>query len=299
MVQSGGAMDSRITVRFYSVAPLDVAHPSFEASLKKLMQLGENPSRDLGNEIVIQASHLKEKAGRITGDLVRIQSTNLPSQTHLGKKPAKLTLASGAGLGHHTAFLYDSKAGILAYQITRNSVSLSLFNSYLTAAAGSKFFAFYPVIKASELKQLNTLNAKTFLIKVADPAKLEAVEDEEKKLKESLLNLRTLAEGMYVRVQVGLGNRKGQLDRPRLSNLIRWLLEQKDKKKGAVRTIQVIGKDTAEEDVPLDFIKWQLGGSESLDLAHVDPEENYERRSDFVLECLDKHREELKNYKPD
>jgi hypothetical protein len=292
-------MDSRVTVRFYSVVPLDAAHPSFEASLKKLIGLSENPSRDLGNDIVIQASHLNENGSRFTGDLVRIQSTNLPSQALLGKKPQKLTLARGAGLGHHTAFIYDAKVRILAYQITRNSVSLSLFNSYLSAATGSKFFAFYPIIKASELKQLNTLNAKTFLIKVADPAKLEAVEDEEKKLKESLLNLRTLSEGMYVRVQVGLGNRKGQLDRPRLSNLIRWLLEQKDKKKGDVRTIQVIGKDSAEEDVPLDFIKWQLGGSDNLDLADVEPEENYKRRSEFVLDCLEKHAVELKNYKPE
>lgn len=291
-------MDSRVTVRFYTVVPLDAAHPTFENSLKKLIALGENPYRDLAGGISIQASHLEHEGTRYSGDLVRIQSTNLPSLVErTGKRPKKLDLARGAGLGHHTAFIYDTSLRIVAYQITRNSVSLSHFNSYLSAACGTKFFGFYPVIKASELKLLNTLNAKTFLVKVADPAKLEAIEDEEKKLKESLLNLRTLAEGMYVRVQVGLGNKKGQLDRPRLSGLIRWLLEQRDKKKGAVRTIKVIGKDSDEEDVPLDFIKWQLGGSADLDIGTADPEQNYKVRSAFVVDCLDKYYDELKNFK--
>lgn len=290
-------MDSKVTVRFYRVVPLDAESLSFEAALRKVISLGANPSRELDNDVVIQASSLTDVADRISGDLVRIQSTNLPSQAGVGKKPEKLKLSKGAGLGHHTAFIYDAKLRVLAYQITRNSVSLSLFNSYLMEATGSKLYSFQPIIKASELKQLNSLNAKTFLVKVADPAKLEAVEDDEKRLKDSLLNLRTLAEGMYVRVQVGLGNKRGQLDRPRLTNLVRWLLEQKDKKKGAVRTLQVVGKDGSDEDVPLDFIKWQLGGSEDLKLGHVDPEENYKRRSQFVLDCLDKHSEELKNYR--
>lgn len=291
-------MDSRVTVRFYSVIPLDAAHPTFEATLKKLVALGEEPYRELAGGVAIQASHLAHNGTRYSGDLVRIQSTNLPSLVEKrASKPKKLPLVRGAGLGHHTAFVYDTSLRILAYQITKNSVSLSHFNSYLAAACGSKFFAFNPVIKASELKLLNKLNAKTFVVKVADPAKLEAVEDDEKRLRESLLNLREIAEGMYVRVQVGLGNKHGELHRPKVTGLIRWLLEQRDKKKGAVRTIKVIGKDSDEEDVPLDFIKWQLGASEDLDIGDLDPAQNYKARSDFVEEVIEKYQEELSNYK--
>lgn len=291
-------MDSRVTVRFYAVAPLDAAHPTLEACLKKLIGLGENPMRDLGKGVVIQGSNLKQTGARFSGDLVRIQSTNLPSLLETpGKKPKKLDLKRGAGLGHHTAFIYDSSIKKLAYQITRNSVSLSHFNSFLATACDASFFGFYPVIKASELKLLNTLNAKTVLIKVADPVKLEAIEDEQMKLRDSLINLQSLSDGVYVRVQVGLANRKGQLDRSKLTNLISWLLEQRDKKKGAVRTIQVIGKDKDQEDVPLDFIKWQLGASEDLDIGSTGPEENYVQRLAFVEATLDKHLEELKTFK--
>jgi hypothetical protein len=122
-------MDSRVIVRFYSVAPLDSAHPSFEASLRKLIGLGENPSRDLGDDVVIQASHLKDDGHRISGDLVRIQSTNLPSQSLPGKEPTKLNLFRGASLGHHTAFMYDVSARILAYQITLGFIKLVQFLS--------------------------------------------------------------------------------------------------------------------------------------------------------------------------
>jgi hypothetical protein len=115
-----------------------------------------------------------------------------------------LDLAAGAGLGHHAAFLYDKSIGVLAYQIARNVVPLGLFNGYISTACECSIFGFWPVISASNLKQLNKMKPKTLLIKVADPDALDAVEDEQRKLRNSLRNLRSLADGMYVKVQIGL-----------------------------------------------------------------------------------------------
>jgi hypothetical protein len=248
--------------------------PSFEACLKKIPTLGENVVKDLDG-IAIQSTQIVRDGKRISGDLLRIQEDNLPSLVETkGRTPKKLPLASGAGLGHHAAFLYDSSINVLAYQLTRNAVSLGLFNAYIAKACECDLFGFAPVIKASELKQLNKMTPKTLLIKVADPAGLDAVEDEQKKLRASLINLRDVAvEGAYVRVQVGLGNRQGQLKRPKLRSLISWLLEQREHKQGKVGAIKVIGKDLTEDDVPLDFIRAQLGDSETLPLGSSTPDE--------------------------
>jgi hypothetical protein len=291
-------MDSRITVRFYTVVPSTFSQPNFEACLKKLMNLGANPARTV-DDTVIQATNLAVNGDRISGDLVRIQDENFPSLVETkGVKPKKLVLASGAGLGHHAAFLYDKSIGILAYQIARNAVPLGRFNGYISAACECPIFGFLPVVSASELKQLNKMKPKTLLIKVADPDALDPIEDEQKKLRASLRNLRSLADGVYVKVQIGLANNKGELNRPAISNLVSWLLQQRDVEQGKVSMVQVMGKDLQEGEVELDFIRAQIGDTKTLSLGQIGPDENYKRRIDFLGECMDDHYSTLKKFKP-
>ena len=115
---------------------------------------------------------------------------------------------------------------------------------------------------------------------MADPEFLEAVEDDQRKLKASL-NICGLADGMYVKVQIGLANNKGHLDKPAVGNLVSWLLQQRDIRKGKVGLVQVSGKDFQEGDVDLDFIRSQLGESRMLSLKSAGQDENYGARSDF------------------
>ena len=284
-------------MRFYQVAPFTPGQPSFEACLKKIKSLGPNPAREV-SETIVQAGELTESGDRYAGDLVRLQTDNLPSLVeNKGRAPKTLGLAADAALGHHAAFMYDASIKMLAYQFTKNSVSLGRFNAYIQACCGCDLFAFYPVIQASDLKQLNKMTPKTLLLKVADPDGLDAVESDEKKLKAALKNLRELADGMYVKIQVGLANKKGQLSKKSLSSVVGFLLGQRDSKRGKVQTIQIIGKDLDQDDVPLDFIKAQIGESETLSLGSSDPSENYKKRRDFIEQSLDKRFAELKKFK--
>jgi hypothetical protein len=255
-------MDSRVSVRFFTVVPSVAGQGSFESYLKKLIALSPNASRKLDDDVTIQAANIQESGDRISGDLVRVQDENLPSLIpNAGKHPEKLVLTTGAGLGHHTAFLYDKSIKVLAYQITRNAVPLGRFNGY--------------IVVACELKQLNRLQLKTLLIKVADPDSLDAIEDNQRKLKNSLKNLRSLADGVYIKVQIGLANNKGHLDKGAVGNLVGWLMEHRLTGKGKVSAVQVSGKDLQSGDVDLDFIKEQIGESKTLQLSDKDPDENY------------------------
>jgi hypothetical protein len=107
------------------------------------------------------------------------------------------------------------------------------------------------------------------LIKVADADTLDAIEDDQRKLRSSLRNLRGLADGAYVKVQIGLANKKGHLDKGAVGNLASWLLEQRAKKNGKVGLIQITGKDFADDEVDLDFLKVQLGDSKRLSLKEA------------------------------
>ena len=293
-------MDSRVTVRFYTVVPMEPGQASFEACLKKIMGIGADVARKL-EDATVQAMGFTQDGTRISGDLIRLQDENLPSLVEsMGNKPKKLPLKTGAGLGHHAAFIYDTSIRTLTWQVARNGISLGLFNAFISKICDDcPPFSFQPVIKASELKQLNSMSPKTFLIKVADPAKLDAVEDTQKRLKSSLKNLRSLADGVYIKVQIGLGNAHGELSKNNLQNWVSWLLEQRDLKKGGVRTIKIIGKDVTEDDVPLDFIRAQVGEMKKLSLGGTsDPAENYKKRAAFLTECFDKHFDELKTFTP-
>lgn len=291
-------MDSLVTVRFFTVIPRQPGQPDFEVCLKKVQGLGDNPGREVG-EITIQANNLTLDGERYSGDLVRFQTENLPSvASNTGQKPRKLTLAKGDALGHHAAFVYERKLKVLAYQIARNAVPLSIFNGYMAVACSHPGFGFLPVIGASDLKELSKITPKTMLIKVADPDSLEAIEDDQRKLRSSLRNLRGLAEGVYVKVQIGLANNKGQLDKGTVGNLASWLLEQRVKGNGKVGLIQVSGKDFAQGDVDLDFLKVQLGESKRLTLKDAGQDENYGTRLAFLTECMDRNYNALKRFKP-
>jgi hypothetical protein len=277
-------MDSVITVRFFTVIPRQPGQPSFEACLQKLQELGENVGRKVA-DITVQANGLKVDGDRYSGDLIRFQTENLPSlASNTGQKPRKLVLDKDDALGHHAAFVYERKLGVLAYQIARNAVPLSIFNAYVATACTHPGFGFLPIIGASTLKELNQITPKTMLIKVADPDALDAIEDDQRKLRSSLRNLRKLADGAYVKVQIGLANNKGHLDKGAVGNLASWLLEQRAKKKGKIGLIQITGKDFADGEVDLDFLKVQLGDSKRLSLKEAGQDENFGARRDFLME---------------
>jgi hypothetical protein len=294
----GKGMDSRVSVRFYSVVPKEAGQASFEACLQQIKGFGENPGRPV-EDTYIQAGNLNVNGDRISGDVVRFQGDNLPSLIKTkGVKPEKLDLSTDSGLGHHAAFLYDQSIHVLAYQFARNAVPLGLFNRYIAVACENPGFGFLPVISVSDLKQLNKITPKTLLIKVADPDALDAVEDDQRKLRASLRNLRSLADGMYIKVQIGLANNKGQLDKAKVGNLVTWLLEQRGIRKGKVGAVQVSGKDFQEGDVDLDFIRSQLWESKTLPLKEAGQDENYKVRATYLGECMDKHYSTLKKFKP-
>jgi hypothetical protein len=176
---------------------------------------------------------------------------------------------------------------MLGYQLARGSVSMERFNLYLDEICGVGTYHFLPVIRASELRSLAKMKAKTFVIKVADPHDLEAVEDDHKTLKESIIHLKENMDGAYIRVTVGMGRRKGYLDDGPLRSTISWLLEQRARKRGKVQSMQVKGRNMDDTEAnPLNFLKAHVGAEEVIDLDGLGPTDNFNARAGFMRRAI-------------
>lgn len=288
-------MDSNIAVRFYRVQRRSDDQPHFGDCLENLIGKEEDELVAQIDDVTIGVLDLTKDGSFITGDLTRHQHENLPTVLEKKKKPKKLELPTGAALGHHTAFRYDTRIGILGYQMTKNSVSMSRFNAYVAKSAGCETFFFLPILEPAQLKALNNMKSKTFLIKVADPHDLEAVENEQRELREALIGLKEFADGAYVKVQVGLGNTKGELDKTIIKSTVGWLLEQWAKKRGKIGAIKLQGKTNIDDDTALDFLKAHLGATETIDFSGLTPEENYKARHDLLRKIMTRHSATLKS----
>ena len=277
-------MDFKIGMRFYRVERKDDGQPDFADCLRTVCATtrDEDQIREIAG-VTIGSAELSGSGPLIWGDLLRHQKENLPSLLPPGKPPAKLELPEGAGLGHHTAFIYDPATGMLGYQLTRTSVSMERFNLYVTEFSACSTYIFVPVIRAAELRALARMKPKTFIIKVADPVGLEAVEDEHKSLRDSLIHLHECMEGAYIRITVGMGRKKGFLEGGMLRSTIGWLLEQRAKSKGKVQVMKVEGKNLDESDAdPLNFLKAHVGVEEMISLDGLTPAANFEARLAFM-----------------
>jgi hypothetical protein len=71
----GFSMDSRVSVRFFTLVPSEAGQASFESCLKKLISLSPNPSRPV-DDVTITEMRSRKVARRVSlADWVRLALT--------------------------------------------------------------------------------------------------------------------------------------------------------------------------------------------------------------------------------
>src|SRR5258708_2251990 len=133
-------MDTRIAVRFYRVERRSESQPHFGDCLENLVTKSVDKLVSQVGDITMGILDLTKDGSFVTGDLARHQTENLPTILEPTKKPKKLELPQGSALGHHAAFRFDTRIGILGYQMARNSVPMSRFNEYVAQSAACENF---------------------------------------------------------------------------------------------------------------------------------------------------------------
>ena len=291
-------MASNLTMRFYRVERKHAGQPEFATCLQRLASITNDDDRQREiAEVPIGSTSLVATGKIFSGDLFRVQTENLPTLLRKGQPPTALSLPVGGGLGHHTAFIFEPATGMLGYQLARSSVSMERFNLYASGIGETDPFVFLPVIKPDELRALSQISAKKFIVKVAEPHDLEAIEADHKSLRDAIIHLQECMDGAYIRVQIGMGQKKGNLGKEVIQSTIGWLLEQRAKKRGKVQSMKVEGKNLDGTDAdPLNFLRAHVGMDESVLMAGLTPQENYAARLAFLLRAELKSRSILKAF---
>lgn len=264
-------MDRTVNVRFYSVDNVEGDTVKFSDCLtnvhkKKNLQDRE---KELEPEVIVRLEQLTVKGGNfLSGQLVRLQSHNLPPKALSGKPLDKLGVAS---IGHTASFMYDKSRSVLAIQIPRNGLNayrLNLYHQQLLGVAGHDIM---PLLTNEAWSKLASNRIRKLLIRVATPQKLKAVHPDQVAIRNSLLAMKGVAETTYVETTLGMGRAPKDIGKPKARSILRWLVGEKEEDRGGIRKIaaEIINDD--EDHEILRIMNGHMGGKKRLNLPDDDP----------------------------
>ncbi len=125
---------------------------------------------------------------------------------------------------------------------------------------------------------------------------LEAIEPTHKDWRRNFEELRELADGVYVKIQIGIGRSKGELSKNPITAMVNWLLDQRSKKKGKVQTLSVEGVSPHGEEVDINFLKARIEENIELSYHGNNVAKNYKARHSALESAMNKHKEALKAF---
>lgn len=277
-------MESNITIRFFSVTKEKASHPC-TADLLKIID-GKMPlsTREvqLGTGLRVRLERLEEeKAGYLSGELIRIQSSNLPSEVHAnGTKP----LSSDAPLGHGVAFRYDPKNSKLAIQYDTRVLGPGRFIEYLMQAGSKSSLRLSAVQKGEDAWERFSAGApRKFEIAISGPEALSDLDADGEAVAASIKRMSEAYEAPRIKVEVSMGRRrKGSLNQ-NIHGAVRMLYNAM--KSGALNIDSMKAKVEDEKDV-INFIDDMLSHKEKLELPDNNPEISYALRSSLIKKAM-------------
>jgi hypothetical protein len=274
-------VDSKIRARFYQVENVGVGDPTF---FDCLTQLAAHPNRGVYQDIFGGARVRMESFERdpnvvgngfVDGEFVRQQTDNIPPIADQGA-PLRGNISP---LGHRCAFRYHARLNVLLLETRREAVTPLRMDALVKARlAPHRGFFLSPVLSEAALENLRNGTPRRVTFRVARPADMDLVEDEEIGIEENLARLQNHFGGPNIEVTASWprGDRNGILNAAAIGRAIRWASGNRDH----VEKFQV---KISEEPEAIDIFAEQLKGSEVLDLDNQNVGLNFATRRDFLM----------------
>lgn len=287
-------MDRMVNVRFYSVENVDGDATPFADCLHQIAdrQLPDRES-EVEPEIVIRLErHDIDGPNIVKGELVRIQSENLPPKAVRGEPVTRLGVPS---IGHTAAFRYDTARSILAMETGRSGLTPYRLGMYVAELAGVPGYGVWPVITENAWQKLEDSRVRKMMVKVASPDRLAPVAAEHQMVKSALTQMKNAAHTTYVEAVFGMGHVTDDISNRRARSWFRWLLGERDNDNGAgVSKVNAeIRVDGADQNELLRFIDCHLGEKRKIDLPNDDPDVSYARRDAYIQAVMAQFRDEI------
>lgn len=280
-------MDTKIQARFYQVENIGNGDATLFDCLHRLW---DHPRRNAYETIYgnarVRIESFNDDARRVgqgfvDGEFVRQQVENIPPVAEQG-----LPLEGNVRpLGHRCAFRYHAQLNVLLLESRREAVTPMRMDALIKARLNPhRGFFLSPVLSPAALERLRAGTPRRVTFRVARPADMHAVEDEDARLEDNLARLQNLLGGPNIEVTASWpqGNRDGRLDGRAIGNLVRWAIGNRDH----VEKVQV---KISEETDPIDIFSEQLKSAEILDLDNENVGRNYAARQDFLSRSFEEH----------
>ncbi|MEQ8897454.1 MAG: hypothetical protein RID23_10190 [Roseovarius sp.] len=226
-------MDANIKARFYQVDNVGAQDATlFEC----LHDLWNHPNRSeyetiFGDARVRLESFENNPAivgeGFIDGEFVRQQTDNIPPFAEQGQ-PLEGNVRP---LGHRCAFRYFAELNVLLLESRREAVTPVRMDALVKVRLRPhRGFFLSPVLSQAALERLRNGTPRRVTFRVARPADMNVVEDENLGLEENLARLQNHFGGPNIEVTASWprGNRDGILNQNAISRTIRWATGNRD-----------------------------------------------------------------------
>lgn len=277
-------MDSIIRGKFYQVENFKNGQATLFAALH---QLWDHPEREnyveISGGIRVRIERFETDPdvigdGFVAGEFVRQQTENIPPIAPQGG-PLE---GQENPLGHRSAFRYHAQSSILLLESRPSGLTpIRVAGLVKARVARHRGFYLFPVITEDALHRLRTGTPRRVQFRMARPANMQAVEGDERELRENLARMANNFGGLTVEISVGFppGNRDGILNRHRITSAARWAIGNQDH-------VEKFKVKIAEEDEPIDVFAEQLKVTEQIDLENLDVKANYTARRDLFARAF-------------
>lgn len=287
-------MDRNVRVRFFTVEQVGDNGINFSDALTQIARIPDLGDREfeVEPEVILRMERLNDHHGLISGEIVRRQTENLPPRAPHGEPIARLGVES---IGHSTAFAYDPALSVIGLQLARNGVTPMRIMIYVAQILGVAGYQSNPIPTEEGWEALQRGGVRAVLLRVANPANLNAAEPRHGTVKDGLRAMKTAADTTYVEATFGMGRGEPNMNPASTLNIMRWLWRERTEDRGGISKLNA--KVIAEEGGSakwLNLLSYHMGREEKLDLPADDPDRNFAIREAFVRHVFNEHRDVLR-----
>lgn len=278
-------MDRNVTVRFYELRWPDDGPENISGAFAALHQSPRRErERPVNDEIVLRLDDYGEGDGLIWGDIVRVQSDNLPSHV---REDSSDPLPVDR-IGHHAAFVFEPETRYLALQFDMK-IAVNRFCNYVSQFTGTNV-GHMPVFRPNTLQRFENETPTSFTVGVSGIRNFAGIGPNKEDMEDQLEDWAGIFGATNIEIKVSARADQGGLDKNAVIQKLYRFLGLREQIEG-VRKIQA---NTIESDKAFNFINDLLKEHDTLELRPNDPDYNRRKRLDFVRECYDEHRPYLR-----
>jgi hypothetical protein len=278
-------MEKNVTFRFFQIGREDEKETPFVDGLRHANTIpkGIQRQRQVGADFVIRLEEFEDSGpDNVVGEIVRVQSTNMPSEVN---NVGRFALSTNNPLGHGVIFMFNHKKGILCIQNEPRIVSSGRLIDYVRECGTAARYSIAPMIRPNAWKNFGEGTVRKFAVRIAKPELLADVGTVHQSSGAGIRNLGSAYDAPSIKIEFSMGGgRKGSLSEA-IKGFAEYIFNATKDSNASIESMNAVvyHDDTRDE---IDLIEQRLKCSDSIDLHDRDPNINYQLKKSAIIKAM-------------